>query len=123
MNVRGTPSGLLAGMRFDQLLLVIEADGRAIGARGQGMANQVSRERVERLGDLGMLIARYFRRTPARNVIRVRRCRQEVGSFHRLEVLAWKSLRPRVSAQSILFSRPMQSMVASLSEVPDRLSS
>ena len=64
------PAGRLAGMGFDQLILVVETDEVAIGPRPQDAADVCRmREGVEGLGDGRQLVARDFRIAPERRVV------------------------------------------------------
>ena len=59
----------LTRMRFDQQPPLVEADELLIGPRREAIADVSMRQRIERLGDDGELIARNLRFAPQRDVV------------------------------------------------------
>ena len=89
--------GRLPRMGLHERGAVVEADEGAVGPRPQRLAHEGRRERVERLGDLGVLITRDLRVRPQRHLVRRGRRRPQVRLLDRLEVLAGPPLGPGVA--------------------------
>ena len=64
--------GLLAGMDLDQLAPVEDPHQLPVGAHLDAGADQVARDRVERLGDLDVMIPMHLRRRVDRHVVDAR---------------------------------------------------
>lgn len=68
-RIRTAPSRWLSGMGFDQHAAIVEAHQLAVGPRPQPPPEKLPGERVERLGDLGVLIPRDLRITRQWDVV------------------------------------------------------
>ena len=71
----------LAGMDLDQLAPVEDPHQRPVGAHLDPSADERARDRVERPGDLDVMIPMHFRRRVDRDVIGRPRCRQQPGQL------------------------------------------
>ncbi len=57
IHVRGAAAGERARVRLDDHRGIVEGHGRAVGAGTQQLSDKAVRQRIERTGDLGVLVA------------------------------------------------------------------
>ena len=103
-------------MRFDQQAARVEADDLRVGARRDPLADVRVRDRVERLGDGGELIAPDLRLAPQRDVVRRGRRRQQERLLLGLKVLERSALRATVAPQAVVIEAPVPAPRARLVE-------
>ena len=94
-------------MRLDQQPARVEADDLRVGARRDPLADVRVRDRVERFGDGGELIAPDLRLAPQRNVVRRGRRRQQERLLLGLKVLERSTLRATVAPQAVVIEAPV----------------
>ena len=94
-------------MRLDELVVEVETDGRAVSASAQRLATEVEGQRVERLGDLGVLVGGDLRVAEERHVVTLGRRGQQARFFFGLEAFARQALGARVPAHAVLLERPV----------------
>lgn len=110
------PAGRLARMSLDQHATVVKAYGLRVGsctklpaAEGE---DEMARQGIQRLGDLGVLIARHFGLGPQRHVIGLARRCDQLRAFDGIEMLARQALRTGMTAQAVFFETPASGMLA-----------
>ena len=97
-------------MRFDQHETVVHPDGVLVGAGPECPPDEVAGHRVERFRNLHVLIARDFRLTPQRDLVRGGRPGQQHGLLLGLEMLARRALRAAVTPEPVVLVTPMRGM-------------
>jgi transposase len=120
-GVGGAAARCQAGVDLDDERAVVEAHGLPVGAGAQGVADEAGGERVEGLGDLGVLVAGHLGLGSERHVVGGGGCRQEGGLLLGLELLEREPLGARVAAQAVLVVAPVAGVGAGLREVVEVL--
>ena len=77
VGIGGTSSWCLAGMHLDQLATSEDAHQGAVGTDVDPGTDQVAGHRIQRLGDFDVMIPMDLRRGVDRQVVTLRRCRQQ----------------------------------------------
>ncbi len=109
-----TSTGRLSRMSLDQHTAIVKTHKLAVCTRPQTAANKLAGQRVERLGDLRVLIAGDLGPAPQRHVVDHGGSRQQRRLFDLLEVFARETLRASVTTQPIFLKAPAQGMLARL---------
>ncbi len=99
-------------MGLDQHQALEEAHGGGVGARHQAPAHELPGQRVERAGDLGVLVAGHLGLAPQRQVVARGGRGQQGGALHRLEVLARPALGGAMAAHPVVVLAPVAGMGA-----------
>src|SRR5205807_502051 len=99
-------AGGLADVDLDELPAVIEADEGAIGPGRQRLPDVARGQRVERLGDLGEMVAGHARRGPERDVVELGGRGTQVRLLLGLEVLAGAALGAGVDVDTVVVAAP-----------------
>ena len=106
----------LPRMRFDQQPTRVEADELCVRPRGDPLPDVRVRDRVQRFGDGGELIAPDLRLAPQRDVVRRGRRREQERLLLGLKVLERAALRATVSAEAVVIEAPIPAPRAGLLE-------
>ena len=119
--IEGALAGRDAGVDLDADRAGVEADGGGVGARPQGVADILGRQRVQPVGHLGMLVARDLGLAPERDVVGRGGGRAQGRLLDGLEVLARGAQRPTVAPQAIVLAAPPHGMHARLGKIEHHL--
>lgn len=106
---------------FHERAAGVEAHERAVDASAQLLADEARRQRVERLLDLGEMIAADLRLVPARDVVALRWRREQPRLLLGLEALERQALRARVTTQPVLLPAPALGVLARRLDRPQPL--
>jgi len=120
-RVRGAVTWLLAWMDLDQLRAVEHAHELAVSADLDAGAEEVPRHRIERLGDLDVMIAMHPTRRVDRHVIDLVRDRQQMRLFLEAEMFERPALRRAMHPHPRPPSAPRRRLRLGVCEVAERL--
>jgi hypothetical protein len=79
--VGGSAARGLFGVDLDHLPAEEDLDEAAVDADGDALADQRPRDRIQRLGDLDVMVTMHLRDRPSRGVVHLGRCREQQVRF------------------------------------------
>ena len=120
-RVRGAVTRLLAWVDLDQLRAVEDPDELAVGADLDAGAEQVPRDRIERFGDLDVVIAMHPTRRVDRHVVVLGRGRQQLRLLVETEVLQRPALGRAMDPHPCPPGAPRLDLGLSVSEIGEGL--
>jgi hypothetical protein len=121
LGVGGPPTGPLTRMHLDQLAARVDAHQRPVGAHLDTLADQVARHRVQRLGDLDVVVAVHLGGRIDREIEGLRRRRPQQWRLLEPEHLGGPRLDRAVQAHPGALAAPRLGAALSVGEVNEGL--
>jgi hypothetical protein len=119
--VGGSAARGLFGVDLDHLPAEEDLDEAAVDADGDALADQRPRDRIQRLGDLDVMVTMHLRDRPSRGVVHLGRCREQQVRFLEREHLGRAGTDGAVDPHAGLDPTPVERTSLRVGEVGELL--